>query len=216
MRISIRGIALVLMSTPAVADDGDAWLAGALRRPGRRASRNGEPSRDQAHVPLCDNRVLPCGNKRIGDGDRARRRTCTGAPTAASSAGSARARLRLAAGRAIESIAAHRDNVLDAARLAAPRRGRRAHGSARGVTTPIDVYIVACAWRGIAIDAGLAAYLDDRLRRRRAHDRARRRHRLAAGGSSRSSRGSGTTALMDVAPIDWPRAPPTRRPARAA
>src|SRR5262245_1577670 len=67
MRAAIL-IAIICASTAAHAQDASDWLAGLYDTWAPRVER-GEPIVVTAHVPLCDNRIIRCGNKRLGDGD---------------------------------------------------------------------------------------------------------------------------------------------------
>ena len=146
----------------------------------------GRPLVVRVHVPLCDNRVLRCGNRRLGDGDVPRWNLYWG-----TSEGFLGWFDRAGSGwtRAPEPAPAGRDpDILDV-------RVWRRHVVAspawrtRGAPARFDVEVVAHAWRGTAIDRALAAYLDE----------------VHGGGASeaRIVAWVGHNRLMDVEQPDW-------------
>jgi hypothetical protein len=182
--------------TPA---DGDAGLAGLYDTLAPRLAA-GAPLVIQVHVPLCDNRVLACGNRKLGDGDRP-----DGNLYWATDGGFVGWFGRRGSGWTPVALAADArrpDDVLD---LRVWHRRVAAAGAwrARGARAALDVYVVAFAWRGTAIDAGLAAYLDD------LYGDAARPIALADGTTLDAGAGAAIVAwvghnrLMDVDPIDW-------------
>ena len=198
MRIWIALAMLLVIATPAHAADGDDWL-GALYDDWAPRVAKGEPIVVMAHVPLCDNRVLHCGNKHMGDGDAPMTNLYWN--TDEGFLGWFGRKKSGWTAVSIESSGAP-DDVLDA-RVWHRRFAPTAAWRSRGVKDPFDVYIVVWAWRGIDIDQTLAAYLDDVY-----GDTARTitladHTQLAAGGASTIVAWVGHNRLMDVAPIDW-------------
>jgi hypothetical protein len=191
-------IALVLLARPALADDGNDWLAGLYDAWAPRVAAHA-PVVVMAHVPLCDNRILRCGSKRMGDGDTPSTNlywnTDEGFLGWFGRKGSGWRAV------AIRDTGAPAD-VLDV-RVWHRRFAPAAAWRARGVADRFDVYIVVYAWRGIAIDQALAAYLDD------VYGDAPRTITLAdgtelhAGGASAIVAWVGHNRLMDVEQPDW-------------
>jgi hypothetical protein len=161
----------------------------------------GRPLVVQVHVPLCDNTILRCGNARLGDGNSPRTNLywATGEGFAGwfGRRGTAWKQVLDSDGTAVAD-----DDVLDVRvwrrSLATSTAWRR-----RGAPGRIDVYLVVQAWRGTAIDRGLAAYFDDLYR-----DRPRRITLsdgavVDAGGAARIVAYVGHNRLMDVDTPDW-------------
>jgi hypothetical protein len=198
----VAAIAIVVLGATSIAraDDasGDAWLASLYDTWSPRLA-HGAPLVVQVHVPLCDNRVIPCGNRRLGDGDHPDGNLYWGTDGGFlgwfGRRGSGWSRVALA-------DATRADDVLD---LRVWHRRVAAAGAwrARGETDPIDVYVVAFAWRGTAIDAGLAAYLDDLYGDAARTIRLADGTELAAGGAAAIVGWVGHNRLMDIEPIDW-------------
>lgn len=192
--------ALLLSANAARADDADgaAWLDALYDAWAPRVT-HGAPIVVMAHVPLCDNRILRCGSKRMGDGDNPDtnlywntdegflgwfgRRGSGWRAVDVKEAG--------APADVLETRVWHR-------RVAATGAWR-----AHGVTDPIDVYLVVYAWRGTAIDATLAAYLDDVYGDTPREVTLADGTTLHAGGASTIVAWVGHNRLMDVEPIDW-------------
>lgn len=153
------------------AEEAGTWMQGLQDRVAATA-RAGQPVVLQAHVALCDNRIIACGAQ--GDGDSVRKNLYW--TTSGGVVGWFRSQ------RATWTEVA----VLDAAPEAAPEAPPRTSGDAltdaqdvlqvriyralikpgaayaqRGVVRPFPVYAVLYGWRGTAIDAALAAYFDD-------------------------------------------------------
>ncbi len=137
-------------------DAGAAWLAG-LQDGVAKDLLAGRPLVIETHVALCDNRIIPCGN--LGNGDRPDRNlywaTSGGMVGWMSRKGSGwKQVLKRGQGSGAEA------DVLELRvwhRRMTPGEAFRA----RGVSQPFDVYLVARAWRGTAIDSMLEAYVAD-------------------------------------------------------
>jgi hypothetical protein len=179
--------------------DPDAWLA-ALQDRVAADLRAGRPLVVHAHVALCDNSIIRCGGHGLGDGDR----PATNLYWA--TAGGTRGWLdrrgsgwtRVAAGRPA------RAGIL----VRAVWRRRVVPGAAwrrRGVARPFDVYLVADAWRGRAIDAAVAAYLDDLYRGQPRPVSVAGAAPLAAGGAAHLVAYVGHNRWMDTPDFDWTR-----------
>ena len=183
----------------------DAWLRG-LQSDVSADIAAGRPVVVEVHVPLCDNRVIRCGGRGLGDGEDLRRNL-----DRVTSEGLAGWMSRPGSGWTLE----HRlvgeplgdPHILELRvwrrELPVPRAWARP-----GMPARFTVHLVGIAWRGTAIDRALTAYLTDLFT-----DRPRvvcypLRYgagpaSLNAGGASRIVAWVGTyNRLMDVAP-DW-------------
>jgi hypothetical protein len=177
----------------------DGWLAD-LQEDVRADIAAGRPIVVQVHVPLCDNSVITCGGHGRGDGDDLQRNLYwstseglggwMGRP---GSGWSVAARLDGAA-TGIPDVLAVR--VWQRA-LEVPRAWRRP-----GMPARFTVYLVGFAWRGLAIDRALEAYLGDLY-----GDQARAvalatGGQVVAGGAARIVGWVGHNRLMDTR-ADW-------------
>jgi hypothetical protein len=122
--------------------------------------RAGRPLVIEAHVALCSNDIINCGGHGLGDGDDLRRNlywaTSGGFRGWFDRKGSGWAPVRVQA----QAGGAGAAGVLETAawrrRVDPGPEWRR-----RGVSRPFDVYVVALAWRGAAIDDAIKAYVAD-------------------------------------------------------
>jgi hypothetical protein len=194
--------AVLCLSAPALAgpsEDEAAWLDG-LTADVVADLTAGKPLVVQVHVPLCDNDIIPCGNARLGDGDNPDTNLYW-----ATSPGFGRWFTRKKSGWTQVAELGPDGDVLE---VRAFRRTVTASKAWRTAGAPkmFDVYLVAYAWRGEAIDAALAAYAED------LYGGAERRivlddgTELAAGGAARIVAYVGHNRLMDVDAYDWPAA----------
>jgi hypothetical protein len=120
----------------------------------------GRPLVVQAHVALCDRSIIRCGGHGLGDGDSLTTNlfwaTSGGMRGWFERRGSGWTRVGIVPGAALGrppevlAVAVWRRRVAPAGAL-----------RARGVREPFDVFVVAEAWRGKAIDQTAAAYLHD-------------------------------------------------------
>jgi hypothetical protein len=141
--------AFVFSSWPAFAD-----FAG-LRERVAQDLRAGKPLTIEAHVALCDNGVIRCGGRGLGDGDDLKRNlywaTSGGLRGWFERPGSGWTRVSLAGGdgRILETVIySRRESPSEAWR-------------ALGVREPFEVRVVAHAWRGREIDRALDAFAND-------------------------------------------------------
>lgn len=203
-RISV--IALVCLALPpspaGAAPKGEAeeWLDGLTARVVADLAA-GRPLVVQAHVPLCDNDVIPCGNARLGDGEDPKRNLYWGTSEGVlgwfGRRGGGWTQVLDGDGDAIGEA-----DVLDLRvwkrTLASPAAWRRAGAPAR-----FTVYVVAQAWRGERIHEAFTHYADD-LYGVTAHAIALPDGtRLAAGGDAHIVAYVGHNHLMDLAAFDW-------------
>jgi hypothetical protein len=196
---AIAIIAALATTARAETEDGDDWLASLDDAWAPRLAA-GEPIVVMAHVPLCDNRVLHCGNKIVGDGDHPDGNlywnTDEGFLGWFGRRDSGWTPVKLAATSTAPA------DVL-AVRVWHRRFAPAGAWKSRGVKKSFDVYVVAWAWRGTAIDDTLAAYLDDVYGDGTRTIELADHTVLAAGGASTIVAWVGHNRLMDVAPIDW-------------
>jgi hypothetical protein len=153
--LAVLAVALSTASARAAERSGEAWLE-ALRARVAADAAAGRPIVVQAHVALCDNAVIRCGGHGLGDGDSLEKNlywaTSGGMRGWMERRGSGWKRVHREGGGGREV----RPGVL------AVDVWKRAFPSphARG-GRPIDVYVVAFAWRGAAIDDAVRAYTAD-------------------------------------------------------
>ena len=161
----------------------------------------GKPLVVQVHVPLCERTIIPCGNDRLGDGDNPRGNlywaTTEGFLGWFGRKGSGWKSVLTAKGDAIGEA-----DVLD---LRVWRRTVPASAAWRAAGAPrtVEVYVVAQAWRGTAIDRALSRYAEDLYG---AHAQAitlADGKTLAAGGDAHVVAYVGHNRLMDLDAFDW-------------
>jgi hypothetical protein len=160
----------------------DGWLAGLTDRVVADLVA-GKPLAVSVHVPLCDQAIIPCGNAKLGDGDNPATNLYW-----ATTPGFGRWFGRAGSGwkRTIASETGDADVLaLHVVRRthAAPTAWRR-----RGVPKTFAIEITIRAWRGSAIDRGLAAYAAE----------------LASDTPAHLVAWVGHNRLMDVARYRWP------------
>lgn len=202
----VATLALLLRASPAVADDAspeEAWLAD-LTSDVIADLAAGRPLVVQVHVPLCDNDVLRCGNARLGDGDNPRTNLYW-----ATTAGFGKWFARKKSGWT-KVLDGDGDTVgdPDVLEVLVYRRTITASKAWRKAGAPrrFEVYVVAQAWRGEAIDRALdawAAELYGGAARTLTLDDGTE---LAAGGAARIVAYVGHNRLMDVEAYAWPEA----------
>lgn len=161
----------------------------------------GKPLVVQVHVPLCEASIIPCGNPKLGDGDRPKGNlywaTTEGFLGWFGRKGGGWKQVLADDGGAIGE-----DDVLDLRvwrrELATPAAWRKAGAPAR-----FTMVVVAQAWRGTAIDAALARYGEDLYG---AHAQAIALPdgtAIAAGGDAHIVAYVGHNRLMDLDGFDW-------------
>lgn len=212
----VAAVATGLAPAPAGADtpaapstDEAAWLAGLQQRIIADLAA-GRPLVIQVHVPLCDSSIIRCGGHGLGDGDDPERNLYW-----ATSEGflgwfgrSDRRRGRNPAWRLVldgDGATVGLPDVLDVRvwRRAVPAS---AAWRAAGAPAQVPVFVVAYAWRGTAIDAGLAAYARDLYGDRARPLRLADGTTIATGGAAQLVAYVGHNRLMDLAGYDWARA----------
>lgn len=116
--------------------------------------RAGRPVVATVHVALCDNKIIHCGTRVLGNGDAPGRNLYWGG------AAGLRAYFDRARGwRRVLVDAGDGEHVLE--RAVYRRRVRRPRGALRrlGVKEPFDLYLVALGWRGASIDRATRAFV---------------------------------------------------------
>lgn len=161
----------------------------------------GRPLVVQVHVPLCEASIIPCGNARLGDGDRPAGNlywaTGEGFLGVFNRRGSSWKSALVTDGAAIGE-----PDVLDLRvwrrTLPTPAAWRRGGAPAR-----MTVVVVAQAWRGTAIDRALARYAEDLYGARAQSLTLTDGTTLAAGGDAHVVAYVGHNRLMDLSSFDW-------------
>jgi len=195
--------AVLCVAAPAAAgpsEDEAAWLDG-LTGDVVADLAAGRPLVVQVHVPLCDNDVIPCGNAKLGDGDNPDTNLYW-----ATSPGFGRWFTRKKSG--WTQVLRTDGDGGDVLEVRAFRRRVSAGKAWRAAGAPkkFDVYVVAYAWRGEAIDAALAAYAEDLYGQGERRVTLDDGTELAAGGAARIVAYVGHNRLMDVDTYPWPEA----------
>ncbi len=195
--------AVLVVTEPARAApsaEAEAWLDGLTKRVVADLAA-GKPLVVQAHVPLCDNDVIPCGNARLGDGDRPEKNlywaTSEGFVGWFGRRGSGWKQVLDADGDAIGE-----DHVLDLRvwrrELVTPAAWRRAGAPAR-----FTMVVVAQAWRGEQIHRAFTHYADDLYGVTNHPVKLADGTVIAAGGDAHIVAYVGHNHLMDLAAFDW-------------
>jgi hypothetical protein len=180
------------------AKETERWLGGLYDRVAADLAA-GRPLVVEAHVALCDNAVITCGGHGLGDGDDLERNlywaTSGGMRGWFDRRGSGWKRVRKddrTDGEAILSETVwHRQVTPDAA------------WQRRGVKRPFDVYVVAHAWRGAAIDDALESWIADLYGSAPREVALSDGKVLHAGGAAAIVAWIGHNRFMDRPPQDW-------------
>jgi hypothetical protein len=186
------------LPSPASADaTADAWLAGLQDRMATDILA-GQPIVVQVHVPLCDNRIIACGNRKLGDGDNPKTNLYWG-----TSGGFEGWFGRRRSG--WKEVYRSEGDGTDVLQVVVWRREVSPGESLRkrGVKVRFPVYVVAYAWRGTSIDKAVTAYLDDLLgaQARVLPDGAG--GQISAGGAAHVVAYVGHNRWMDYEDYDW-------------
>lgn len=165
--------------------------------------RAGKPLVITAHVALCDNRIIACGSRTMGDGDAPRRNLYWGG-----AAGFA-ATFRIARGfRRIHHDKGDGKIVLE--RSVYRRRVRpNAAWRRRGVTRPFDLLVVGLAYRGLEIARAMGTFVSHVHAEKGSSLRLADGRVLPIGGLGHVVGYAGHNQLMDV--VGDMRWPPWRR-----
>jgi hypothetical protein len=190
---------LAASAAPA-AERADGWF-GALQDDVRADIAAGKPVVVQVHVPLCDNSVLRCGSRGLGDGNDLRRNLYW-----ATAEGLAGWMDRPGSGWTIQQRTS--GEVLGDPDILEMRVWRRELPVPRawagsGMPARFTVHLVGLAWRGTAIDRALSAYLSDLFRDTPRAVPLPGGASLNGGGAARIVAWVGHNRLMDVR-ADWP------------
>jgi len=195
MRLILLALAL-LVSSRAEADP-NAWF-GALTDRVVDDLAAGKPLVVQAHVPLCSNEIISCGNAKLGDGEA----PDTNLYWITDEGFVGWFGRRNSGWKQVKKSKGDDKDVLEVRgwkrAMAAPREWRK-----RGVPAKFDLYVVAFAWRGSAIDRGLAAYWHDLYGKSSTTIELDDGTKLAAGGAAQVVSYVGHNRLYDVPEPDW-------------
>lgn len=165
--------------------DEDGWLT-ALRSDVEADWKAGKPLVIQAHVPLCSNEIIRCGGHGLGDGDN------PGKNLYWSTSGGFKGWFgRKESGWELVRVARADGDVLET------RVWKRTVAKGR------DVYVVASAWRGTAIDATVTAYIDDLYGTTARTVTLDDGTTIEAGGAARVVAWVGHNRWMDIDTPDW-------------
>ncbi len=179
----------------------EAWLGGLTDRVVTDLAA-GKPLVVEVHVPLCDNTIIACGNKKLGDGDNPDTNLYW---STTPGFGSWFARRNSGWKRVLKQKAGSTGDA-DVLALHVYRRTVTAPAAwkRRGAPAKFEIDIVVHGWRGTAIDRALAAYADDvsgaAARTLTLDDGSK----LEAGGSAQIVAWVGHNRLMDVDAYKWP------------
>ena len=191
---------LVLLATGPEALAGpieDGWLEGLYESVAVDLAA-GKPMVVHAHVPLCSNEIIWCGNAKLGDGDNPRTNLYW-----ATSGGFRGWFKRKSSGwkRVYKGEHSDRDilEVMVWKRRVSPSRALRK----RGVSDRFDLYVVAYAWRGSAINRAMKAYSKDLFGDRPRAISLPDGVELRAGGAAHVVAYVGHNGWMDVDTYDW-------------
>lgn len=158
----------------------------------------GRPLVVHAHVPLCSNEIIWCGNERLGNGDDPRSNLYW-----ATSGGFRGWFGRRGSGwKLVHRGPGDDHDVLEVMvwkKREAPGRAWRQ----RGVAGPFDVYVVAWAWRGTAMQRAIDAYVADLYGSKPRMLRLDEGVELQAGGAAHVVAFVGHNGWMDIPPYDW-------------
>ncbi len=177
------------------------WLEGLYRRIADDAQA-GRPIVIQAHVALCSNEVIRCGGHGMGDGDDLERNLYW------ATSGGTRGWLsrRGSDWKEVAHMASENANVLEI-RVWQRRVTPDARWARFGLKRPFDVYLVAEAWRGSAIDEALEHWVTDlhgdEARVVRYTTPTGAAIELRAGAAAHVVAWVGHNRLMDRPPYDW-------------
>jgi hypothetical protein len=203
MRILLAALIVCLPATAAAAptEEEAGWLDG-LSEAVIADLAAGKPLVVQVHVPLCDNDILACGNAKLGDGDNPDTNLYW-ATTPGFGAWFTRKKSGWKQVLDGDGATVGDEDVLDVRvfrrRIAASRAWRAA-----GAPKHFDMYVVAFAWRGEAIDRALDAYAADLYGTAARSLRLDDGVELAAGGAARIVAYVGHNRLMDLDRYEWP------------
>lgn len=192
-------LGLALCPTELLADsrEEDAWLADLYEAVAADLA-TAKPLVVHAHVPLCSNEIIWCGNERLGNGDDPRSNLYW-----ATSGGFGGWFGRRGSGwKLVHRGPGDDHDVLEVMvwkKREVPGRAWRE----RGVTRPFDVYVVAWAWRGTAMPRAIDAYVADLYGSNPRTLKLDGGVELQAGGAAHVVAFVGHNGWMDIPPYDW-------------
>jgi hypothetical protein len=188
----------ILASTAAhAARPGEAWLEGLYDRVAKDL-RSGAPLVVQVHVPLCEQTIIRCGNRKLGDGDN----PDTNLYWATSGGFRGWFGRRGSAWTQVYKAGHEHPDILEV-RIWRQRVQPTRTWRSRGVTRRFDVYVVAHAWRGKAIGSSMDAYVGDLFGDAPRVIELEGGVALRAGGAAHVVSYVGHNGWMDVEQYDW-------------
>ena len=199
-RAFILSVTLMCIATDSTAKPtGDAYNQTLTSLYDRIASdvQSGRPLVVTAHVPLCDNTIIRCGNKKLGDGNN----PATNLYWATS--GGFKRWFRRTGWRLVSIKTNSSGRILETRvwrKLVYPNAAWRR----RGVKSRIRVFVVAHAWRGTEIASAMNQYVQDLYHSAPQQITLKDGHVISAGGASHVVAYVGHNGWMDVQAFDWP------------
>ena len=188
---------LFLVASPAQAKAvEETWLAG-LYDDIAADLRSGRPLVVEVHIPLCDNRIIRCGGRGLGNGDEPRTNLYW-----ATSGGFLGWFGRRGSGWRPVLRTERRGDVLST-RVWRRRFAPTSAWKRRGVRGSFDVFVVARAWRGTAIEQAMRTYSEQLAGRRSERLVLDDGTKIDAGGGARIISFVGHNGWMDVDRFDW-------------
>jgi hypothetical protein len=162
----------------------------------------GKPLVVEVHVPLCDNNIIRCGNKKLGDGDNPETNLYWSTTPGFGAwfnrkNGGWKRMLKLAEGET-------GDKDVLALHVYRKRVNAPASWKSRGAPAKIEIDIVVHGWRGSAIDRALAAYAAEISGQSSRTITLADKTTLEAGGAAQIVAWVGHNRLMDLDAFTWP------------
>lgn len=157
----------------------------------------GKPLVIQVHVPLCENSIIACGNKKLGDGDNPSTNLYW------STSGGFKGWFKRAPGwKLLHTITNAEGPVLETIVWRKTFKSTKTWRD-RGVTAGFDVVVVAAAWRGTEITQAIDTYVRDLYRSTATSIELGDGSTVAAGGAAHIVAYVGHNGWMDLPPYDW-------------
>jgi len=157
----------------------------------------GRPLVVQVHVPLCDNRIIACGNRRLGDGDNPNTNLYW------STSGGFKGWFRSQRAWRLVHVGTDPKGAVMETRIWRRRVRPTRQWRRLGVLKAFDVYVVAMAWRGREIQRAMDSYVSDLYGSAKRTFVANDGTRIAAGGAAHVVAYVGHNGWMDVEEYDF-------------
>ena len=201
MRIALLVLVALVTSASAAPSTEDAWLTGLTDRVVTDLAA-GRPLVVEVHVPLCDNTIIRCGNKKLGDGDNPETNLYW-----STTPGFGEWFVRPGSGwKRVAKQKAGETGDVDVLAMHVYRRTvtTPAAWKKRGAPAKLEIDIVVHGWRGTAIDRALAAYAADVSGSTARTVKLDDGSTLDAGGAAQIVAWVGHNRLMDLDTFQWP------------